>query len=380
MKFSNTMRSSSTHPVRQNLGFSLIEIAVVLAVSAVIGLAIWKLLPALRGAASENTPRAQLLDAQQALEGFVLLQHRLPCPDANGDGLEDCGGTAAAGSLPFRTLALSQGATIRYGAFRNANAALPTIDADLVVARLRFSPPVPPVPAPSPGVIGGLDFCVALKNAIAVSPAGVVAAGAIPVAFALVHPGENGQIETANTTTSFAIGSAPKQAGYDDQVLTAGLSEMFGRINCPERLGTANGAARAAYAAYDIDRMAAFHERFRKFDIRVQEQNLAVTELNLLIAAADTAAVTADTAIALAAAVDTELTSLLLSVPALLFAVAETIYGLVESTQAVIDAKASLAESRDNFAAAQTFTLRTNLLYVNARAHAQVLRVKGLVI
>jgi hypothetical protein len=236
------------------------------------------------------------------------------------------------------------------------------------------------VPAPVASAIGGLDFCVALKNAIAVSPAGVVSSGSSPVAYVLAHPGENGVIDAANSTTNFAIGSAPRDSNYDDRVLAAGLSETFGRINCPERLGMANGAARAAYVAYDVDREAEFHERFRRFDVRVQTQNLAVANLGLVIAGVDTAIVLADTAIGTAAAIDTGGISAALSVPALIFGVAETAYGLAQAIQGVIDATAALAESNANLADATAFRVSTNLLYLNARTQAAALRSKGLII
>lgn len=366
--------------LRKRGGFSLIEVAVVLAVAAVIGLAIWKILPALRGTTSQDSPQAQLLEAQQALEGFVVRQSRLPCPDADNDGFEDCTGTASAGGLPYKTLALTSGSTIRYGAFRNPNTVTLTADADLVTAKLRYSPPVPPVPAPVASPIGGLDFCVALKNAIAVSPSGVVSAGAIPVAYALVHPGENGRFELVNTTTSFAMGSAARDANYDDRVLSAGLSEMFGRVNCPERLGMADGAARASYAAYDIDREAEFHERFRRFDVRVQIQNLAVANMNLLIAIADASITLMETAIGAAAAADTKGVTLVLSVIALPLAVAQSAYDLAQAILAVPEAQTALDESRANLVSATAFRVGTNLLYLNARTQASALRVKGLLI
>ena len=366
--------------LRKPGGFSLIEVAVVLAIAVVIGLAIWKMLPALRGTTSQDTPQAQLLEAQQALEGFVVRQSRLPCPDLDNDGLEDCASVASAGGLPYKTLGLSAGSTVRYGAFRNPNNVTLTADADLVAAKLRYTPPVPPVPVLAASVAGGLDFCVALKNAIAVSPGGVVTAGAIPVAYALVHPGENGRIEAVNTTTSFAIGAAARDATYDDRVLSAGLSEMFGRVNCPERLGQANGAARASYAAYDIDREAEFHERFRRFDVRVQTQNLAVANLNLLIAIADAAITVMATAIGAAAAADTKGVTLVLSVIALPLAVAQSAYGLAQAILEVPKAQASLNESRANLVSATAFRIATNLLYLNARTQASALRAKGLLL
>ncbi len=369
---------ASKHKLIQQ-GFSLIEIAVVLAVAAVIGLALWKLLPALRSSTNEDTPQAQMLGAQQALEGFILRQNRLPCPASAGAGIEDCSG-ASAGQFPYKTVGLSSATTIRYGVYRNPNAVTITADADLAAAKLRYSPPVPPVPVIAVAPISGLDFCVGLKNAIATPAAGTVSAGGVAVAYALVHPGADGVISASNSTTNFAIGAGARDINYDDRVLTAGLSELFGRANCPERLGMANGAARAAYAAYDIDRSAEFHERFRQFDVRVQTQLLAVAELNKLIAIADAAITVMATALGAAGAADTKGATLVLSVIALPLAVAQSAYGLAQAIIAVTEAQTALAESRANLVAATAFRVGTNLLYLNARAQASAARTKGLLI
>ena len=364
---------------RWSHGFSLIEVAVVLAVTAVIGLAIWKLLPAVRGATTEDSPQQQILDAQQALEGFVLLKHRLPCPDTNDDGEEDCGGVSSAGALPYKTLALAKNMGIRYGAFRNASVTL-TSDADLVVTKVRYAPPVPPTPAATAFVASGLDFCIGLKNAIAISPAGVVTSGAVPVAYALVHPGADKQIDVVNSTTSFATGNAPRSASYDDRVLTSGLSEMFGRLNCPERLGQANGAARAVYAAYDIDREAEFHQRFRNFDVRVQKQLLEMAKVNLAIAITDGVIAGAATVIAIAAAFDTTGLSLVLSAVAIPLAVAEAAFNIVSATMGLADAEQAVTDAEANYVAATAFRTGTAALYSNARAEARANRLKGLLI
>ena len=373
-----------TTSYKTKAGYTLIEIVVVLAVTAAIGLAIWKLLPAMRASTVEEAPQAQLLEAQQALEGFILRQHRLPCADADNDGNEDCGSAAVAGALPYKTLGLSQAvaarSTIRYAAFRNPNATTVGLDADLLAAKARYLPPVPPTPPPTVSAITGLDFCVAVKNGIALAPGGVATSGSVPVAFALVHPGANGLIEAVNNSASFAVGSGARDINYDDHVLTAGLSELFGRFNCPERLGQANGAARAAYAAYDIDREATFHERFRTFDVRVQKQLLAVARLNVVLAAVDAAITAAAAAIAAAAAVDTTGVTLVLSVIAIPLAIAQSAYNLATAIIAVTEAEAALADSEANLVAATAHRTGTALLYLNARNQAVALRAKGIIL
>jgi len=69
----------------------------------------------------------------QAIRGFYLSQRRLPCPDLDDDGLENCGGVAY-GSLPYRSLGLSPSrefgwlVPVGYGVYKGAGTA------DLTVA------------------------------------------------------------------------------------------------------------------------------------------------------------------------------------------------------------------------------------------------------
>lgn len=288
--------------IRTNLftrGFSLVEMAVVLAVTGALGLAAWKLLPALRPAAEGARPERILMEAQQAVEGYILRAHRLPCPDTDGDGLENCTAVSVTGTLPHRTLGLASGQTLRYGVYRNANFAAAR-DADLAAAKDRF------IAQLAPGTFSfaqnGLDFCWALRNAVA-EPAGIVA-GAVPVAYAIAYPGGDGVFNGANALgTGFESPAHPASATYDDQVVAAGLAELSGRLACPLRLGEAQGAARAAFAAYDIDRSAAMYQEFRAFAVQVRTANvaLATTSLALSILDVTNATATGVTSVALTA-------------------------------------------------------------------------------
>jgi type II secretory pathway pseudopilin PulG len=294
-------RSKYTKQVQSTLpnstGFSLIEIAVVLAVAAAIGLAIWQFLPSLRRSADGDPAGEALLLAQQALDGFIITNHRLPCPAAGSlaggsTGEEDCGITSGVGVLPYRTLGLAKSAgqpNLRYGVFRQPNLAIPSNDADLATAPVRYLPYLPTL-SPPIGVFlpsaNGLDFCVGLTRAIA-SPSATVPlrADTLPVAYAIAHAGANGTYDGANaTTTDFSLAAKPSTAIYDDRVITAGLSELFGRLNCPERLGQANGAARSAYAAYDVARTSEEYFAFCKFFYEIAGYDVAFATIGLTLA------------------------------------------------------------------------------------------------
>lgn len=85
----------------------MIEMAVVLVVFSLV-------MGGLLGPLSsqyENRQRSETVQAManlaEALEGFALVNGRLPCPDTSGDGLEDLTGnqcSAASGELPWATL------------------------------------------------------------------------------------------------------------------------------------------------------------------------------------------------------------------------------------------------------------------------------------
>lgn len=267
---------------RRVRGFSLVELAVTLAVGATVGLVAWKLLPSSRSVGEGEPVAQQMALAQAALEGFVLRSHRLPCPDAAAAGTETCmegGAPVTAGRLPWRTLGLPQSfAALRYGVYR----ATAPDDNDLAQARVRHTPHLPGeyLSVAVTGRVNGLDLCVALRRAArAAGGAGALTAGGVPAAYALAHPGEDGRFQGDNVT-GFALPGQPKAADYDDVVVSAGLTELSGRLACPLRLGEANASARAAFAAYDLDRDAQQFLDFRSMahDVRVTSTQFAAAK------------------------------------------------------------------------------------------------------
>ncbi len=280
-------------------GFTILEMTIVLAASALLGMAVWKFLPVIRKTSEVSTSIA-LREAQAALEGFILRENRLPCPDTSGNGLENCTGDSV-GKLPEKTLGISLPHPLRYGVFRNPSA-LTEKDADLSSLKNRYIPTLPPGAASSR--TNGLDFCLAVRNAIQ-SPTTSLVAGDVPIAYAIADAGANTQFDGDNTLPNrFASPDAARTASYDDAVLATGLTELSGRLNCPKALGDAQGVVRAAYAAYDNDRNAEMLKSFCSFNYSVQEGNVKMATTNALIAASDlfNAGATGVTSIAVAMA------------------------------------------------------------------------------
>jgi len=108
-------------PKKRNLcesesGFSLIEMAMVL---TIVALLMAGLLPTLSGQIEQGrrTETRKLLDEiQQALVGYAIINGRLPCPTTTADpananyGLQDgnCLSPAAEGYLPWKTLGVAE--------------------------------------------------------------------------------------------------------------------------------------------------------------------------------------------------------------------------------------------------------------------------------
>lgn len=116
--------------MKVNHGFSLIEMAIVL---FIVALLLGGLLPTVSSQIEQqrtNETRKQLAEIQQALQGFAIINGRLPCPTpttisnpaAVGYGEEDaasCAGTAAEGILPWKTLGVSE--VDAWGSKRSSN-------------------------------------------------------------------------------------------------------------------------------------------------------------------------------------------------------------------------------------------------------------------
>lgn len=311
-----------TRLVKKQGGFSLIEMAMVLLVAGLIGAAIWKLLPLLKPVDSRVTAQGQLDAAEQALSGFMLARHRLPCAATVAGGVENC--TVTTGRwLPQATLGLS-GQPLRYGVYRNApdpavaastaaaaataagldaaavaaassaaSAAASLAEADLAVAKDRYQPRLPPGAA---GLIAvnGLDLCKALHSAILrPNPAALRAgSGGATLAFALAHPGERDADGDGNAFDGLnAVAGFPEEgqrnSGYDDYTRLVGAAELSGRLGCPAAIGRVDGAARSAYVAYDNLRYIQLYEQFRILGYEVRKQNLEMAQVTQTLAIAD---------------------------------------------------------------------------------------------
>jgi prepilin-type N-terminal cleavage/methylation domain-containing protein len=99
--------------IKNKSGFTLVEIAIVL---VIVGLLISAFLTPLAAQLEQSRnaeARRDLLEIKEALLGFAVINGRLPCPDADGNGTDDgCVNTNATsttgGNVPWITLNTKQ--------------------------------------------------------------------------------------------------------------------------------------------------------------------------------------------------------------------------------------------------------------------------------
>ncbi|MDP5238565.1 prepilin-type N-terminal cleavage/methylation domain-containing protein [Uliginosibacterium sp. 31-16] len=323
-------------------GFSLLEISVALVVSAIVGVMVWKLFGASRPVAEGDPVGRALIEAQQALEGFAQANYRLPCPAVapGGAAAASCAGPAS-GWFPAESLGISHTTPLRYA-----------VSGPLTLVADRYVPRLPPTG--SSARINGLDLCLGLQGAAGVT------AGGMPVAFAVAHAGANGVFDGVNAGTSLAFDMPGKahSAENDDRVFASGVGEMFARLGCASRLGEVNGTARAAFAAYDMDRLASMYVRFRAFAVKVNDTNLKIAEAGVALAAVGLAVAIGTEASGIAFAAETGG----VAAPQVVIATLNIGYataGVALAATALQDSIDSAAEAREQSAEAVAFQLLT---------------------
>lgn len=290
---------------RLSRGFSLIELALVLAVLGFLMMMVFSLKNSVSTIQTVVPSVNPIQRGADALVGFVVMTDRLPCPDTAGVGVENC--TAKYGGFPWKTVGLSQplqnarGFGLVYGVYRNAAAA------DLAVKSSAYIPTFLDLsvsPNPYTSNINGLDFCENLRRA---AKAGYLstevsakaqhdAASLINLAFLLADPGETNADRAGglfdgvnNSGVAWESPGLPKTLNYDDQVMTMGFYQLAARLDCPAIIARVSGAVRDANAAYDIKRTYDFLKTYRDYNVNVRTASKDLAYIQDIIATFDLA-------------------------------------------------------------------------------------------
>ena len=407
------MNAMNAISVRRQRGFSLIELSVALVVTGLLGLLVWRWILAVQEPATVEKIQQQLSEAQAAVEGFVLANHRLPCPAVAATGAEACSNPAAV-ALPWRALGLSSGmGQLHYGVNRGGGADLAALPAPTVSPDLNFdfvgiplsSPPVSntsataAIDAASQAVtliaaansrrsqVNGLDWCQVLRSYSAnPSAPGVLQAGnvtvSLPVAYILVHAGQNGQFDGNNTlgvggSFKYDLPGREQDAQYDDVARAVGPADLSARLGCVARLSAAMAAAQAAFAQYDAARVMQAYWSLRAFDVKNSETNLARTTAKLALATLDLALSSTKSFISIASALNTEG----LTAPTVIVAAASVVVAtakLAAAIKGVVEAGLGLEASITKLDATSVYAAETYKLLSKSLQQAILLDQKGL--
>jgi prepilin-type N-terminal cleavage/methylation domain-containing protein len=248
---------SSVHfmqpPGSAQRGFTLLELAFsMVVIGLLIAIGAYSV-PWLNERLILDQTRHVMTESSDALLAFARTHHRLPCPDDNGDGLENC--ATASGTLPHLSLLLpaavldSAHRPIAYAVYRNSNATL-SLDADLarLVNRIDDFDDLP-------NTLNVFDFCQALRNAVPaqssaqfaststrITAGGGCAAGEVTnQAFVLAssgledRDGDGAPADEDNADANANCFSSPlrgRDEDHDDVVLAVSLATLLGEF-CP---------------------------------------------------------------------------------------------------------------------------------------------------
>lgn len=215
------------HAPAQQHGFSLVELAVVLVIVALLSGGLMFGLSAQRDAAALQDARRQLDAVREALLGFAMANGRLPCPapanlpntDANAGkaATPPCDNALQHGVVPWVTLGLPEtdpwGNRLTYFGSNRFTGAL-TGGAQ---ASFTMSTGVPPDNAGLAEIRNLPGNTVAIETAAVVVSHGANGAGAYRQDGSKIADGVGGELENSNATQIF-VADTPTP-GFDDQLV-----------------------------------------------------------------------------------------------------------------------------------------------------------------
>ena len=268
---------------RQQRGLGLLEVLLfvfVLSGMVLAGYLGWRERTAVQTA---RTEKATLSQADQAVITFATVMRRLPCPDTDRDGAEDCGANAQKGWLPSTTLRLAgadPGVAIGQLSYLVQRG---TTEIDLATLSdswrpLEYDDSVPTFAAMRDTTASGgtyqadiltlTDLCQRLGEGtgatFSTALAHVTSSPVRPVAYALVHPGladEDGDGSLFDGVNPDAVNAfddpnrSPLLGGYDDLVLERSFSSLQAAFSCQPLAQSIDSLALGLDVVDQVDQM-----------------------------------------------------------------------------------------------------------------------------
>lgn len=234
--------------IKTQEGFSLWELSIVMLIMIGLFVALVNIMPMILKRDHVEFDHSIVVKVDEQLLGFIATFSRLPCPDSNNDGIEDCG--SSSGTIPYKTIGLNEdyagvgSIPLVYAVFTNTVAS-----ANLTELNNLFNP------TDSHGTVteftmpenkNGLDFCSALTNAKAstfsssfahiVLPNGTLTAVPYVIVTAGLGnadgTGTNFDGRNDNTTMDFEPPNKVHNTDYDDTVFSKNFDELAITLNC----------------------------------------------------------------------------------------------------------------------------------------------------
>lgn len=290
-------------------GFGLLEVLLLIAVLAglaAMGYLQWRERSAVDSSRQEQRALAQ---ADRAIATFATIMRRLPCPDTDRDGLEDCGSAAQKGWLPSITLSLAGAdpgvdvGQLRYLVQRGGGANDLTVldddwrpleyDSDGKAFSMRATTAMPDGTYKA-NILTLPDFCQRLDAGgtatYAVGMAGVRSTPPRAVAYALVHPGagdadSDGSLFDGVNASADPLVEDPTQqpllAQYNDIVLTRSFPGLQAAMHCAPLIDSINTVALGHDVSLQVDDL-------RTGNIAAAKQAIIFAALGAALTAADT--------------------------------------------------------------------------------------------
>lgn len=299
---------------RRARGFGLLQVLLLIAVMAGLasmGYLQWR---ARTVVDSSRQERQALTQADKAIIAFATVANRLPCPDTNRDGLEDCGAAAdQKGWLPSATLRLAgvdpgvDVGQLRYLVQRGAGANSLTVltdawrplgydDAGQTFFAVRGG-------AYPTDILTLTDLCQRLETArttpLGPAMAQVNAAPARTVAYALAHPGTSdadGDGDLFDGANSNAAANAnqmedparrPLLALYNDLVLERTFASLQSDLQCQPLIDSINTVALGHDVADQVADMRADNIESARRAVAFSSLAAIMTALEIVLAVAE---------------------------------------------------------------------------------------------